>query len=331
MKRVADEVGWEAAKERWILTGATAFLSIVPIALLLAPAPLAVLIFRHGLRPGIIAAVLSSMFASLITLNPAILAQVLLVLALGVALGEALRDGFDARRILIMGTAVAALTTLLLLYLVERVFGISPFEIVAGFWESFLSDMASGRGTLAPDAVEEMRRAIELQVAHMRLTFPASLAMGSLGLTVVDLSLTRWLLDRMPPRSGREPGGSSIETGAAWLPPFARWALPRWIGLAFLGAQALELIVVRDTLGLFGAVVINAALVLRTLVTVEGASVAWFFLARTSLPKGIRLLLFAGLLLFLHQLASLAFLGLGLVDMAFDTRRLRRGTERTHT
>src|SRR5690606_3817100 len=96
---------------------------------------LAALVFRRGLRVGIAVAILSGLSATLVSLNPLILAQVLLVLALGIALGEGMREGLSAGQIVAVGTGVAMVTTILLKIAVERVTGLSIDEIIAGFWQ----------------------------------------------------------------------------------------------------------------------------------------------------------------------------------------------------
>src|SRR5690606_24268042 len=120
-KRLRDHV---------LLGGATAFLAVLPFSLMLAPVPLAALVYRHGLRAGIATALAAGLLAAMLTLSPVILAQVLLVLALGIALGEGMRDGLSAAQLVGLGALVALGTTVLLMYVVQRVFGVDVVEMV---------------------------------------------------------------------------------------------------------------------------------------------------------------------------------------------------------
>lgn len=301
------ETSGSATRERWLLSGSTLFLSLIPIALLLAPVPLAVLIFRHGLRAGIIAAVLSGLIASILTLNPLILAQVLLVLALGVALGEAMREGLSLKQTLVVGSFVTFVTTLLLMFLIDRVLGMSPIDMVAEFWKEALAGVA-GSGQIPEDF-------IELQLAQMRLTMPASLVMGSVGLTVIDFSLSRWLLGKLPAIEGAPQAPAMV--------PFAHWRFPKGVAGLYVIVRIVEMTIFSSLGSLLQVVLVNGLLVLGMLMTAQGAAVAWYFVVRR-VSKGLAVALFAGLLLFLNQLLVLALILIAVLDAWFDFRKLER-------
>ena len=305
MTGMPGETGERSPNERVILGGATVMLSVLPIGLLVAPAPLAVLVLRHGLASGIWAAVLSGLFASILTQSPLILAQVLLALALGIALGEALREAFDLRRIIAVGSVVVLITTLLLMVLIQRVIGMSPIDIVATFWQEALSRVAGS------DTSDEF---LQSQIAAMRATLPASLIMGSVGLTVSDYGLTRWLARRLPGGAGTAPA----------LPAFGYWRFPRWFAAAYIVGRILEFSLWPGLGGVLQIALLNGLLILGLLITIQGIAVAWFYLGRAKMGKGLRWLLIGGVYLFLQPVALLLFLVVGLLDSWFDLRRVQR-------
>lgn len=299
--------GERSPGERVMLGGATVLLSVLPIGLglLVAPAPLAVLVLRHGLAGGIWVAILSGVFASLLTQSPLILAQVLLTLALGIALGEALREKFPVRRIIAVGSAVVLLTTTVLMALIQRVFGMGLLDVAATFWKEALS-LTPGRGFS-----EEL---IEQHIAAMRLTLPSSMLIGSVGLTVFDYGLTRWLAKRLP-------GG---EESAPALPAFGAWRFPRWIAASYALGWLIEIVLLPRLGSTLQFLWINAMLIAGFLVTVQGVAVGWFYLERARVSKLLRWLLIGGVFLFLPPVASLLFPIAGLLDAWLDFRKLRR-------
>jgi|GEM_PF-1462051 len=306
--------GERLPNERAILGGATVLLSVLPVGLLVAPSPLAALVLRHGLASGIWTAVLSGAVASFLTQSPLILAQVLLALALGIALGQALRESLGLRRTLVLGSLVVFFTTWLLMYFFEQLTGVSMIDVVATFWQEALKSVA-GSDSMAQEAL------LEAQIAAMRATLPASLLMGSAALTVLDFWLTRWLVQRLP-------GGEGEEAGAVpALPPFARWRFPRWVAGVYVLGRVVELLAGRLLDGWLQIGLVNVTLMLGFLITIQGFAVGWHYLERFKIAKGLRLLLAGGFYLFLQPIATLLFLLAGLLDAWLDLRKLRKVAE----
>ena len=148
--------------------------------------------------------------------------------------------------------------------------------------------------------------------AGLRPVLPAMAAVASLGGSLVDMALARWLLRQL----GEQP---------PCLPPFGTWRFPWYLALGFIAGQALVL-VERWWPGRGEALQItghNLLLFFSTLFWVQGLAIVWFFLRRAELPR------FAGLLLL--GLASTVPLvpGLlkwaGVLDVWFNFRRLPTG------
>lgn len=305
-----EQQGDDRLRDYVMLGGATAFLSVLPFALMAAPVPLAALVYRRGLKAGISTALAAGVIASLLARNPLLLAQVLLALALGIALGEGLREGVGATQLVVLGTAVAMTTTLLLMYAVQRAFGVDVIEMLGLFWEEALG-AGAGNSTGNPEAAEELRRTIELQMAQMRLALPAGLALGSLSLTVIVFALSRWLLAKL---------GESMESVPA-MRPFHLWRFPAWVAFVYAGARLIELAAGGQGPALILWAVINAIVVAETLLLVQGVSVAWHFLPRVG--AGVKVVALILALLFLQFVAAFALIALGFIDAIWDLRRWR--------
>ncbi len=305
------EKGDERLRDYALLGGATAFLSVLPFALMAAPVPLAALVYRQGLRAGIFTALAAGMIAAILASNPLLLAQVLLALALGIALGEGLREGINTTQLIALGTVVALTTTLLLVYVVQSVFGVDMFELLGLFWEEALG-AGAGNSTTNPEAAEELRRTVEMQIEQMRITLPAGLALGSLVLTVVAFALARWLLSKL---------GESMERVPA-MRPFHLWRFPLWIALVYAGARLVEFVAARgEGPSLLWWAVVNAIVVTETLLLVQGIALIWHFLPR--IGAGIKVLALVVALLLFQYIAAFTLIVLGFVDSFADLRRWR--------
>lgn len=305
--------GSDTLPERLLLAGATLFLTVFPVALFLAPVPLAVLHARHGLKYGIGTAVAASLLSALLTLSPLAFAQSLLFLGLGIALGEGIRDGLSAKQILGVGTIAALGAMVMLSYMVERVTGMNLFELMRDFWEEALEGMLANDSASSPETLEQWRVLIRQEIAFMQRTLPASLFLGSLGLAAFDFALVRRILERLP---GEERG-----TGLRF-PPFARWRFGTGVGIGLLLGWLLHRWFVAE--GPLASILLNVTLVLGAFVAVQGAAMLWHLLGRTRLSRGWRVAIALLLFILLFQVIVLVFAAAGLLDMVFDVRRLGR-------
>lgn len=303
------QTGRETWTEKVLLAGATALLAVLPLSLLIAPVPLAALVYRHGLTAGFYAALGAAAFAALLTLSPAIMAQVLLVLALGIALGEGLRELAGAGYIIGLASIVTLVTTLLLFFLFERVTGESPFEVAARFWEEGLMAMLGSQA--GGEVPAEVREAVLAQIEQIQRSIPASVLLGSAALAVVDFALVRWLLARL---------GSDLARVAA-LPPFGAWRFPPLIAAGYVTVAALGwLLSGAANIPWVSTLLLNVNLVLASFLVVQGAAVGWHFLERWGVARPLRVALLAGMFLFAPGLLFLCLLT-GIVDAGFHLRK----------
>lgn len=312
---VEGRTGSDTLTERLLLAGATFLFILLPVAVFLAPVPLAVLHARHGPYYGIATAVAVSLVTALLALSPLTFAQVLLLLGPGVALGEGIRDGLSSKAILGATTVALVAAMAVFVFMEQRTRGINPFDEAHRAVEAMFQRMAARDAAASPEAVEELRRLFREDLAMMQRMVPAGLFLSSLGVAAIDMSLTRRLLEKLPgeERAARlrlPPFGEwrfSVGVGTGLL---LGWLLPRWFPLGETLASAL----------------LNVTVVCAVLVAVQGASVLWHTLGRIGTGVGWRVAvaLVAAVALLAVPGLPLVLPVVGLIDMVFDVRRLGR-------
>ncbi len=294
----------DPARERLILSSMVTlgvlFGTFLPYLLFFTPVPLAVLITRHGLRTGLSTAFLSSVFVGVATQTPFTALMVLLVLGLGVVVGEALRDGLSLRQTLVVGWLVM-LAALLLPYLVPNLLGLDMGEITRS-WEQNIRkalEMTVGAGLTA----EQVKELSDMA----RLIYPSMLALSTGGITLVDY----WIVSRWLHRLGKEVPA---------FPPFARWRFPWYVAWFFIIGSGLSLFPDIFAAAFWRALAANLQVVAGCIFFVQGLALVWFFLGRWRVHPLVKALVI-GALSFMPYLMQLLVLA-GLLDTWFDFRRI---------
>jgi uncharacterized protein YybS (DUF2232 family) len=283
-----------------ILTVVTAvFGTLLSSMLFVAPVPLAVLICRHGLRAGIATALVAALSAGAFMQHPAAVLLVLLVLGLGVAIGEALRDGLSLNQTLAVAWAAAFLAFAALYGISRLVFQIDLIDATVQLWLDQLVRLAGRPGGVALSEAELAEFS-----SHLKSILPGMMALSSGGIAFFDYWLTgRWLV-----RLGME---------VPWFAPFARWRFPWYFTWGYIAGLGLPLLQ-----GLLRApwlipVSANLELVFRFVFLLQGVAVLWFYLTRWGVRRFI-----AVLLIMISFLAGPLLVFVGLLDAWFDLRRL---------
>ena len=276
----------------------------VPYLLFLLPAPLAVLIARHGLRAGITTAAVSAVAVGIATWHPLTALMVLLVLGLGVTIGEALRDGLSLRQTLLIGWLVMIITQLLPYYAASSLLG---FDIVAETERLWLQNMQKalefGGQTVTEQQVAETAN-------QVKTVFPAMIILSAGFLTLVNYWLTRRWMRQL---------GAEIRA----IPPFSRWRFPGYFAWAYILGLGCELLQQYVDIPVLESLSTNLQLVAGTILMMQGLALAWAYLARLRTPKlliAVVLVIASVMLPYLMQV----FILIGLLDTWFDLRRIGR-------
>lgn len=279
----------------------------VPYLLVVLPAPMALLAFRHGVAAAISAWVVAAVLSGVLLGG---LGAVLLLIPAGLtglALGMALHARFPPGRVLVAAVFGALLATLLSLGLSFFLVGINPLERM---FELYEEGMLGGlelyrRLGLSAEQLRAAETQIKTTLELLRLLLPALLLFSAVTSALVNYWAVRVVLMRL---------GEKLP----WFEPFARWrstplaaaVVATGLLLGTLGAAHPWLPVASANLTFTGGAV----------GFVQGLSLLWFWFDRAQLSKAFRFLLVFVLLWF--PIANLALVAAGLVDPWFNFRRL---------
>ncbi len=282
----------------------------LPLPLLVAiPVPLLVLTYRHGIGSAIpvafVAALLAGLFSHLVQ-------GVVLVLsmgALGLALGEGLRQGFGPIRTLFWGTLVMTIVSVATFFITLWITGINSLEtMVKSITESFtmVTELYQNMGL----NTEAMPMSAEQFGQMVRLIFPATMVVSSATIACLSYWLGGMVLGKL---------GSPI----ARLPKLAAWIFPRWLGFGTLGLMLALLAPVPPWLNV---IITNLYYIGFLLLALEGLALAWHLISKLTVGKVVKVVL----LVFLFLLAPWLLVWVGFADNFADYRGLRRGRDESY-
>ena len=158
---------------------------------------------------------------------------------------------------------------------------------------------------LAPETLESVRKAVELLRDYIPKILPALLISGLLSTAWLNLTLGNWLLRK------------KALALTPW-PEYIKWKLPDpfvWL-VVLSGAIFLLLPQPLSTLGL------NGLIVCSTVYFFQGLAIAASLLNRWSVPRFIRVLIYALIFIQTYGIIILSFLGM--VDVWADFRKLNQ-------
>jgi len=279
----------------------------VPYLIVVLPAPMALLVYRHGVPAAISAWVVAAVLSGVLLGG---LGAVLMLVPsglTGLSLGMALHAGWSPGRVLGATVIGATLATLLSLGLSFVLVGINPIERLFAVYEEGMRGAVSlyGRLGLPAEQLEMAQAQLQSSLELMRVLLPVLLLSSALISALVNHWAARAVLVRLGER-------------IAWFEPFARWrSTPLAPALVVAG---LLVGMVGGTHPWVGMVSANLSFAGAVIALVQGLSVVWYWLDRAGVAKGFRLLLV--LMVFWFPIAYFALVVTGLIDPWFNFRRL---------
>lgn len=282
----------------------------VPYLVLVLPAPMALLVYRHGVPSAasawVVAAILSGVLlggiGAVLLLIPSGLT--------GLTLGMALHAGWAPGRVLgaaVVGALMAILLTLVLSFVLT---GVSPSQQIQQLFQIYEEGMQGGLAVsrwlgMPEEQLQAAQAQLQATLQLMRLLLPAVLV----GSAVVSALVNHWVARLVLVRLGER---------IPWFEPFARWRSTP-LAAALVAAGLL--------VGLFGGahpwagtVSANLSFAGGAVALVQGLALLWYWFDRAGLSRGLRILLVIVLLWF--PVANIALVIAGLVDPWFNFRRL---------
>ena len=284
----------------------------LPLPLLVAvPLPLLILTYRHGMQAAIPVAFVAALLAGLISHFVQGVILVLAMGALGLTLGEGLRQKFQPVSIVLMGTVIMLIVSVAPFNLTFWIIGINSLEMLAQSFTQSLTQVQSFYQRMGVDPA-----AIPITPEEygdlIRMIFPATLLMSSAVLSC----LTYWL------------GGLVLGKLGSSVPPFPRfrdWVFPKWLGFG-----TLILLLARSVLDQYlppaVPIATNFFLIGTFLLVIEGLALTWSLITRLAVGKGVKVLL----LILVFFMAAPLLIWVGFADNFADFRNLRRISDEGH-
>ena len=297
-----------------ILAALTAIIGAVgllapPVAVLLAPLPIMLLVIRWGLRIAVLACIIAAaaLFQFAGPLNA--LSAVAMFAPLGLTLGWGVRRGLAAQWTILVGAvaflfASIAMITAAGALIHQDVMG----DFITGQVKAMQMAMDMQRRLGAPTAqVEEMRKLVEMLPQFLRTALPVALALGALLWAYLCYTLARSVLRRV----GHPLPG---------VPAILTWRLSATLSSIMLWAGAiLSLAAIR--VPQFGGAALDGMLVNLFVFGFQGVLVGVTWANRRGYPVFIQVL-FGFMLLGAGLLPILGLAILGMLDTWWDFRRL---------
>lgn len=278
----------------------------IPLPLLVAvPLPLLILTYRHGMRAAIPVAFVAALLAGLVSHFVQGVILVLTMGALGLTLGEGLRQKFKPVSIVLMGTAVMFIVSVATFYLTLWITGINSLEMLVKSFTQSLTQVQSLYQRIGVDPAVTPYTPEEYG-NMIRMIFPATLLMSSAVLSCLTYWLGGLVLGKL---------GSSIPA----FPRFKDWIFPKWLGFSIL-ILLLASPILNQQLPLAASIVANLVLIGSFLLVVEGLALTWSLITRLTVGKGVKVLL----LVVVFFMAAPLLIWVGFADNFADFRSLRR-------
>lgn len=296
-----------------MLAAITVLLSLLgayfmPYLFFITPVPLIILVYRHGMRPGILVAVTSALLAGiLISMVPTMIFLLILGLV-GLAMGGALREGFKPHRILLIGTATSVIALVLMVVVTTLILDInvleSSFEAMKRSLEQ-ATQLYDRFGVqehpfLRADAIDELMRLL-------RLVLPAALLTTATIMTFVNYWLARLVLNRI---------GAKLP----WIRPFRTWRFPWYLAWGYILGQAL-LLVGRGSAdaNIWFVLGLNLQILFNYLFLLQGLAIMWFFFEKGNVPKLVR---WIAIIFVFNPMFTTLVVWAGVLDTWFNFRKL---------
>ncbi|MBB5337205.1 YybS family protein [Pectinatus brassicae] len=274
--------------------------------LYILPLPIAINIFRHGLRWGFISVIAASLITGSVFGFQSALSIIIITILTGPALGYGFRHLSPTKNLLLtMGASI--LSVGLSLAAVFLLMGVDVFKDLGTTLNTATQTtlkMYQSMG-LAPEQLQTQTAQIEHIVKLIMLSLPAAIALSAIFSALINFLLTHRLLKRLGERN------------LAGLPPFAQWRMPvifvflfgfSLVGLYWGSTRSITILYnVSFNLNYFSSMFCR----------LQGLSLLYFILERLKLSTLPKILIMV-LIIFTPFLEI--FMYAGLFDMIFDYR-----------
>jgi uncharacterized protein YybS (DUF2232 family) len=299
-----------------ILAALTAIIGAVgllapPVAVLLAPLPIMLLVIRWGLRIAVLASIIAAAALFQFTGPVNAVSAFAMFAPLGLTLGWGVRRGFAAQWTILVGSVAFLFASVAM---IAGAGALMHQDVMGDFITSQVKAMQMAMDVQhrfgAPAAqVEEMRKLIAILPQFLRTALPVALALGALLWAYLCYTLARSVLRRV---------GHPLPA----VPPILTWRLSTALSTVMLWAGAILSLVAIRLPQFFGGAALDAMLVNLFVFGFQGVLVGVTWANRRGYPAFIQIV-FGFMLLGAGILPLLGLAILGMLDTWWDFRRLQ--------
>ncbi|MCL0080925.1 YybS family protein [Peptococcaceae bacterium] len=282
------------------------------VTALLFPVPLILMVYRHGLKKGIMSLLVTGVL--LLMLYPDPLSITLLMVQLGpvaLVLGWLFRNQVSAGKSIVVAAITAALLMVLVTGLMALLLGINPFEITEHLHaaKEASKQFYQDAGFLKDEQAQKFQEVINNMISTVVLLLPGILISSAMISTLLTYLLARAIMVRL------HCSVPVLASFSQWTYPwYTLWGVIAGLILILVGdAYALEIItqIGQNLLYIFGI-----ALMLL------GLSVAVYYYKKITWPKVIKIILVILLVMWPYTPFILAIVGM--LDAVMDIRQLNK-------
>lgn len=302
-----------------MLAGVTVILALLGLyfgfANLIIPVPLALLVYRHGLKSGILVSLASAILATLILGSLFVGLEVVIIGVIGIALGIALREKFNFIQLFVVGTASSIIATVLKFITYSTIAGFNLLdELVSAIEMSSEQVLSFWQGVgFSEEMLLQYSEVLTAMPALFKVLFPLLLVFLGIIQAFANLFVIRAILKRL---------GDSIP----WIPPFAKWKWPWYFVWGFIFGRIFSLIQVYYPSEVLHAISLNLDVFFLYAFFVQGLAIAWHIMDRFNMAKILRFVLIFFVLITGWIWVILIALA-GVLDTWFDFRKLKVNKE----
>ncbi|NLN17077.1 MAG: YybS family protein [Firmicutes bacterium] len=280
---------------------------VFPYIFFIVPVPLIILVYRHGLRLGILVTVVSAILAGLL-IDIMTMVVLLLVLGLvGISIGGALREQLPPQNVFALGVAASLTAYALLLFFSQTLFQVNVVDLLMDSFRHSIDQVTAlySRMGMSEEQLGEAVSMLENLMNLSRMVMPVTFLLSAILLAFVNYWLARSILGRL---------GSKI----AWFPPFRYWRFPWHLAWGYILGLGLPLI---TSEGFWIAVAANLQFFFTYVFMVQGLAILWFFFDEFRLSRFLRVAILVLIFLPRWPLSTLV-VWTGVIDTWLDIRKL---------
>lgn len=289
------------------------YIPFLTIALTLWAAPIIICGYRNGLKVSIISTVVASLLVGMLV-SPMVAINLFITYGIpGIAMGYLMQKKKAAGLTVSVGAVLVVIglvvTVIIGFYMMgmDITSGIADItqqiQGIIGNMKPQMMEMYTQFG-MTTEAIEAMFQQVELMIETLKMMMPVILMSCGLIYAYANYKLANVVLKR-----------TGVETPD--LTPFVQWRLPNNFAIGMFVSFAIIFVCAYFKIPGIDVAMLNIFMIIMYAYSVIGFAVVAFYLQKTKVPRGLRILIMGIVFLFLSRLLFF----IGLADIVFNIRQ----------